>query len=372
MEISATYICPVRGLTSFEPPEPERLGQAAKVAKSLGLNQLMIPVFEAALAGQPKRKVQYLDGIIRALDQVADAGLGAWLIAPAQKILGLDWACPSVVSPVRDPNATPVYIDGRVRHVRAYNWWPDPSLIQHRIELFRETLTAVHGHPAIKGWVALDRALEWARPDSEVAELVLRSYLGEILEREEKAIVYLGIGWQELIYPETMKLLAPQVDGLRMAGLEIQSPNIEKPEDPADEIRLAAYLGDLAQWLFERPTTVETGWGLREDAEEDPEETIEAGKRMAEQGLAGMSWVSLIDPEPHLKIEPPWSLWSGLERVGLLDYSCEPKEWVEAFIEGISSSEPIEKAEDFIDIGRDEYLEEPQVHLSRLWDHFRE
>ena len=33
MVISATYICPIRGLASFEPPEPVRLGQAARVAK---------------------------------------------------------------------------------------------------------------------------------------------------------------------------------------------------------------------------------------------------------------------------------------------------------------------------------------------------
>jgi len=34
MLISATYICPVRGLASLEPPEPTRLLQAAKVAWS--------------------------------------------------------------------------------------------------------------------------------------------------------------------------------------------------------------------------------------------------------------------------------------------------------------------------------------------------
>ena len=46
MLISATYICPVRGLAGLEPPEPIRLGQAAKVAKSLGIERLMLPVLE--------------------------------------------------------------------------------------------------------------------------------------------------------------------------------------------------------------------------------------------------------------------------------------------------------------------------------------
>ena len=33
MMISATYICPVKGLASLEPRAPARLGQAARVAK---------------------------------------------------------------------------------------------------------------------------------------------------------------------------------------------------------------------------------------------------------------------------------------------------------------------------------------------------
>ena len=79
----------------------------------------------------------------------------------------------------------------------------------------------------------MDRALEWVRPNSEVADLVLKSYLGEIRERDEQAVVYQGIGWQELLYPETVQLLAPQVDGLRLAGRQIQPPGIERPEDLA-------------------------------------------------------------------------------------------------------------------------------------------
>ena len=37
MLTSATYICPLRGLAGLEPPEPNRLGQAAHAAKTMGL-----------------------------------------------------------------------------------------------------------------------------------------------------------------------------------------------------------------------------------------------------------------------------------------------------------------------------------------------
>jgi hypothetical protein len=51
MLLTAKYICPVRGVADLDPPEPQRLGQAAMVARSLGLDQLLIPVLEESLTG---------------------------------------------------------------------------------------------------------------------------------------------------------------------------------------------------------------------------------------------------------------------------------------------------------------------------------
>ena len=74
MRLSATYVCPVRGLAGLEPPEPFRLGKAAKVAKSLGPDRLLLPVLEESLAGTARAKTRFLDGLIYALDQISDAG----------------------------------------------------------------------------------------------------------------------------------------------------------------------------------------------------------------------------------------------------------------------------------------------------------
>jgi hypothetical protein len=81
MLASASYVCPIRGLAGLEPPEPTRLLQAAKAAKGLGIDRLMIPVLEESLSGSTSAKVGFLDGLINSLDQVEQAGLGAWLIA---------------------------------------------------------------------------------------------------------------------------------------------------------------------------------------------------------------------------------------------------------------------------------------------------
>jgi len=127
MLISATYICPIRGLAGLEPPEPILLGQAARVAKGMGLEQLMLPVLEEALLGTSRTKIGFLDRLIQSLDQVAEAGLKTWLIAPAQRVLGLDWVPPHLVRAVCDPQAGPVFVEGRIKNLRPLaqkNIWP--------------------------------------------------------------------------------------------------------------------------------------------------------------------------------------------------------------------------------------------------------
>lgn len=122
MLISATYICPVRGLAGLDPPEPTRLLQAAKLARGLGIERLMLPVLEESLLGPSRSKVAFLDGLIQALDQVEDAGLTVLLIAPAQRVLGLHWMPPYLVRALQDPKADAVFVDGRVRNLRAFEW----------------------------------------------------------------------------------------------------------------------------------------------------------------------------------------------------------------------------------------------------------
>lgn len=369
--ISATYICPVRGMATLEPPEPTRLGQAARVAKGLGLERLMLPVLEESLLGTSRAKVVFLDGLIQALDQVVEAGLTAWLIAPAQRVLGLDWCAPYLVKPVRDPEAGLVFVDGRVRNLRPIDWWEDPSLIQKRIRIFGDLVAAVSGHSALTGWVILDRALEWSRPDVQAADLVLRSFMAGVREHDESGVIYLGLGWSELLDPEIGQTLTDKVDGLRISGGEKQPAGMEKISDLAAELLVAAYFGTLGRWLFGRPTQIEIGWGML-DKPAAPEDILEAAKRLAGQGLAGVTWLSLADPDSRLCSQPPWVLRSGLERIGLLDQNLEPKEQVEACLNAIRSGQPGDAINDFIDISAKEYMSDPHTHLSRLWQHFRE
>jgi hypothetical protein len=371
MLISANYICPVRGLASLGPPDTRRLGQAAKVAKGIGLDRLLIPVLEEALMGRIRAKIAFLDGLVDALDQVNEAGLEAWFIAPTQRLLGLDWAAPPMVGGFQDPTAEPVFVDGQVRHLRRLAWWADPSLIQKKMGVFRELSGAVSGHPGLTGWLILDRALEWVRPDVQAADWVLKAFLGEIRDQDENALIDLGIGWSELLQPEVVAALSTQIDGVQLSGLEVWPPDLRKAARGRDELWAAAYMGALSQWLFSRPTSVEVGWGF-ENSPGDPEWMAESGEKLGRQGLGGVRWVSLADPEPGLGKVPPWALRAGLEGMGLLDAALEPKRWVEPFISRIRAAASETKPADFLDVEAEAYTEDPQMHFSRLWDHFLE
>jgi len=371
MIISAKYVCPVRGLASLQAPEPNRLAQAARAARSLGLERLLLPVLEESLTQTVRGKVHYLDGLIQALDRIAEAKISAWLIAPCLSMLGLSWVPPYLVRALKDPRAPLVFVDGKVRHLWPLPWWSDPSVIQKRLKILRELVSAVKGHPALSGWLLLDRALEWGRPEPSDAELVLRSFLAEIRDQDDTGEICLGLGCSELLDPEIGRSLAGRVDGLHVSGLENEIPGLPRPAGLPDELPMAAYAGALAQWLFERPAHMEIGWNARKGNRET-EEILEEGKRFAEQGLAGCVWLSLADPEPDLRRYPPWALEPGLAQVGLLDRDLEPKNWVEPLLKEFQTGKTRNRADEFIDVGPEEYLADPETHLPRLWRHFRE
>ncbi len=333
MLLSAKYICPKRGLADLDPPEAQTLGQAAKVAKTLGLDQLLIPVLEESLTGTVKQKVRFLDGLIEGLDRVADHKISVSLILPCQEILGLCWAIPDVLRASGHSDAFSVYVQGKVRSLSPFDWWSDPLLIQKRIRIFREAARALSQHPSLAEWIVFDRALDWTSPDPKGAEFVLRSLLGEIGEKGGSGKTRLSLGWSQLLNSSPAKALIDLVDGVLLSGSQ-------KPLAPdSHDMALRTSLGVMARWVFHRNMEVEVGWDAMEK-DFDPENLLREGEHLAEQDLEGVNWFSLCDPEPAVKAAPPWSMKPNLSQVGLLDCSLEPKPWVEEWIKQLRSTKP--------------------------------
>ena len=371
MYLSAVYLCPVRGVVGLEPPEPAALRRAGRAARQMGLDRLDLPFPEEALTQAPKAVVHYLDGMAAALDAVSDAGLSARLIPCATRLLGMTWLNPHLTKPQRSTSAEPVFLAGRLRRHQPLDWWADPDLIHKRIRLFREVVTALAGHPALDGWVLLDRAFDLVRPETQAAELVLRSLIAEIRERDEAAELALGLSWTELANPELVSCLAGLVDLIRLAGLEERPGFSGIKAGLSGDLALAAFLGLMAGWLWGREVEVEVGWGLAGE-ESRPDDLEEAAQSWGGANLAGLGWLTLVDPYPQRTAEPPWRLKPNLVRSGLLDPDLEPKGWAENLLSSLQASQPKPGVQDFIDLSPEEFAADPSSHLPRLWDHFRE
>jgi hypothetical protein len=364
MLLSAKYICPVRGLAELDPPQPQALGQAARVAETLGLDQLVIPVLEESLTGTVKERIRFLDGLVAGLDRVAESKVSVSLMLPAQEVLGLCWAIPDILQAVGHTDSFPVYVQGKVRTLSPFHWWPDPLLIQKRVRTFREVVSALSHHPALAEWVLFDRALDWTSPDPEGAEFVLRSLLGEIREKGGNEKTRLSLSWSQLANPSPAKPLIGLVDGVLLSGYR-------KPVAPnSHDVTVATYLGVMAGWIFDQNMEIEIGWEAMEK-DFDPDDLLQQSQRLAEQGLEGVNWVSLCDPQPGVQAAPPWTMKPGLSQVGLLDSSLDPKPWVEEWIGQLLRTKPRRGREDFIDLSLEEYLIDPPMHLTRLWNHFK-
>lgn len=369
MWMSSTYVCPVRGLSGLEPPDPTVVGKAAGIASSLGVDRLVIPVLEESLLRPDRLKVRFLDGLIRCLDRAGDAGMTVWLMAPAQRILGVDWVAPYLVRGSVDPGAVPVFVDGAMRQLRPFRWWADPSIIRKRLACFQEMAFALSGHPALDGWVVMDRTLDWSRPGFQAANLILRSYCTEIRERDDHAMIWLSLGPSGLLGAEMIRSLVAQVDGVYLRGVENGPDSWRRRQDLAEEISLAAYFCSMARWLFEKEVSLDIGWaGL---ADSGLEAALATAPIMGQQGAAGVTWLNLIDPATSLLSRPPWNQTPGLGERGLLDQGADPKGGVETLIREMGMRPEKGPIADFIDIDPREYLTDPETHLYRLWEHFQ-
>jgi hypothetical protein len=370
MWVASTYICPARGLADLDPPDPVVLGRSAAIAGDLGLDRLIIPVLEESLLRPDRQKVRFLDGLIRCLDRAGDAGLSIWVMAPAQRILGMDWVAPYLVRGSLDPRAAPVFVDGAMRHLRPFRWWADPSIVRKRLACFQEIATAISGHPSLCGWVVMDRALEWSRPGIQAADLLVKSYCAEIRERQNDAMIWLSLGHSGLLTPELTQALIPKVDGLFLRGVEHELDGWRRRYDLAEEMTLTAYLCAMTRWLFKKEVSVEIGWA--DIAETDLEEAVARASILTQQEAAGATWLHLIDPAGCLLSRPPWNQRPGLGKTGALDQGGEPKGYMEPLIRELRARPAKGANTDVIDMDQEEYLADPETHLRRLWGHFRE
>lgn len=371
----ATYVCPVNGLADLAGPDPRALARGCQGSASISINTFVIPILEESLILPVKPRIEFLDRLIQALETAHDNNTGVVLKPLAGPVLDLDWKTRDLVRPPNWSGKKQVFMEGKVRLLSPMDWWSDPSLVKRRITSLRELVSAVAGHPAIQGWLLLDRELDWSRPDEQAAEFVFRSLMAEIREHNESAPIALGISWEEIRRPELVSALALVADSLSIDIHGFQGNGREKSGGLALELLGGAFIATLAKWIWPRP--VETIVGRALGREEINDQVLEAAQALARvlearPKTGTLSWFNLVDPSPEKALEPPWNLSPGLSRSGLLNHRAEPKEKLIPLLDALKTSGLSEWEPGFLDISQDEYVDQPKMHLSRLWDHFLE
>ena len=369
MELAAAYLCPIRGLIGGQPPDPGHLARTAKALADLGLTRFILPIPEEPLAQSGRKLTGYLDGLIQALDGAAEAGVSVWPAPLAWRIGPLSLTVPDLVKPTRSAAAPPAFFAGKLRRCQPLDWWSDARLIQTRLGRLKELVAALTGHPALIGWLILDREADRVRPTVEQFTFVFKAVEAEIRERDEKSDLVLGVAANQLLRPAALDPIIGAIDRLRLAGLDTPPRGIDYTR-PADGLGAAAYFARLANWLWEidvevePPTPGDPGKGLEDDL-------VRGAGLLAQSGAGGMCWPSPAEPEPGRRDEPPWGLAPEMVEAALLNNRLEPKDWAIKLYDTIGSSEPDPRAREFIDLDRDEFKDRPGLHLARLWDHFR-
>lgn len=369
MELAAAYLCPIRGLVGGRPPDPGHLARAAKAAAQLGLTRLILPIPEEPLA-QPGRKLTaYLDGLIQALDAAAEAGMSVWPAPLAWRIGPLSLTVPDLVKPTRSAAAPPAFFAGKMRRCRPLDWWSDAGLIQTRLGRLGELVAALAGHPALTGWLVLDREADRVRPTVEQFTFVFKAVEAEIRERDERSSLILGVSANQLLRPTALEPVKGAIDFIHLAGLDRPPRGLEYDRS-ADGLVAAAYLARLTKWLWEVEIDVEPP-ALGDLGQGSEDDLVRAAGLLAGSGAGGMVWPLLGQPEPARREEPPWGLAPEMIEAALLDNRLEPEYWAVKLYDVIRSTEENPRAGEFIDLDRDEFQDRPDLHLARLWDHFR-
>lgn len=370
MNLSSTYICPDNGLVDLDPPEVDLAYKTARSGLGLGVERLILPVVEESLTGSPRSRMDYLDGLIGVLEVIHEAGAKVALMPFPQRIMGLDLATRDLVRPKHWLGAKPVFTEGKLRELKDLDWWRFPRVISRRIATFRELASAVSDHPAISDWVLLNRWFDRVRPDATALDLVLKSLIAEIRERDEEVGLNLGISATEIFGPELIRSSQGLVDGFLLAGAE-KLPGSLSPSDPVHELGAMSYAACLVHWLTGLESEIQLGWVFH-GRRTDQEKAAEWADRLIAPGVGGISWISLQDPSPEIIDQPPWRTVPGLATIGLFDRNREPKGWTEAIAEAVGGVKESRVSTDFIDLDNEEYLRDPGFHGTRLWDRFRE
>ena len=334
--------------------------------------------------------------MLERLVEVADlaAGLGLALIPTlfTGHMSGVNWIPAWALGGPDGDRRFRVVSGGRVVHAGLRNWYTDPAVGDAQALLAAEAAAALAGHEAVWAWDLGNENSNCVRPPTRTAARAWLAHLSAAIRgADDTARITVGLHMEDLEEDRRLgPLEASKVcDLLSMHGYPIYARWAHGTTD--DE--LLPFLARMTYWLGEGRDVLFSEFGLPTYRRGDPVEqnagarrptslveeevaaayTTAALKALRRAGCVGALLWCYSDYAPSLLEHPPFDLALHERTFGLWRADGSPKPAVAA-IAAFAGAERCTPGDGdvWIDIGRDEFLRDPDVQLPRLYPRYRE
>ncbi len=274
----------------------------------------------------------------------------------------------------------PIFSEGRRRKNRIQNFYKNRELREAQKFFIREISNALKGHPALWAWDLGNEPSNLMLPDSKEEFLIwLEEMVSELRYVDESVPVTLGLHQEDL---EEDRKMGPEEVGRFCNFLSIHAYSIYASwADHKKDEDVIPFLGLLTQWLGSKGVLIEEV-GI-------PSSKIQSDENVISEEEAYEYYERLLKrlhPYPFLGIlfwcygDYKGSLWENLpfcenkhERYfGFFREDRSPKPFIPLLKEFKEERKIKDPSFEWIDISKEEYFNDPRLHLKRLYRRFKE
>jgi hypothetical protein len=332
-----------------------------------------------------------LDRLVQLLESANEKNLKVVATLFAGHICGLNWLPPWMLLACADRNQSPAFSSGKVRFNRIRNPYAEAEIMERQIYFLGELTSAVSGHPALFSWDLGNESSRWSpSADSFAVELWLQAMTETLKEKDDRLPLTLSFHLSDLGRRKglTPSLAAKYLDYLSINGQPQHVPWADNPFSPA----LPSFLGSVVHWLGKSPVMIQEFGLATKSILPGPSDSDSGSKgdqflvseedaalfaqdallHLRRSHLMGAFWKSYGDYHPTI-----WE-WSPLERrkierfSGLVRHDGTLKVAASVFKSVDTGSALEESYLEWLDLSQEEFYQEPDQHLRRLYGRFRE
>jgi len=362
------------------------------IINGLGLSCIRIFLLWEDFQPTPKNvPAAMLDRLVQLLEVAHGKNLKVVVSLFAGQICGLTWLPPWMLLASADRNQSPIFSSGKIRFNRIRNPYLETEIIERQIYFLKELGSAVSGHPALFSWDLGNEPSLWsASPDNLAAELWLQAMTETLKEKDDRLPLTLSFHVSDLGRREglTPSMASKYLDYLSINGRPQRVPWTEDTFSPVFPSFLAAMVG----WLGKGPVMIQE-FGLATETSLPSPPGFETGSkgeqrlvseedaalfaedallRLRRSHLMGGFWKSYGDYHPSIWEWPPLDKRTIERFSGLVRHDGTPKVAASVFKSMVTDSESAEISAEWLDLTHEEYYQDPDQHLKRLYGSFRE